>query len=171
MTNDEWAKSTNAPAMLEALRSQTPDYFNTLTTPLHRYFVACCWKIEHLILQKHLRNGLIGTEKWSNGLISDKELYKLDWHAEAVCFGLDYAETTEEINEVRILIESIDQLKAMSFEDARDLLREAAYFAEGALIYPTMKRRPYFKRMFISQFLCPDLLRTHVYPNFDNLVH
>ncbi|MEP3655723.1 MAG: hypothetical protein ABJO36_12580 [Litorimonas sp.] len=166
MTNEEWAASTSAPTMLEALRAQNPDYFQTLTPILHRYFIACSWRIKHLIPQKGLRNGLQGTEKWADGLITDQELYDLDWHAEADCFAFDYADTKEDIREIEKLIASIDQLRTMKFEDAAAMLREAAYFAEGTLIYPKMKRRPYFKRLFISQFLCPDLLRKHIHAPF-----
>lgn len=153
--------------MLEALRTQNSEYFQTLTSILHRYFIACSWKIKHLIPQKGLRNGLRGTEKWADGLITDEELYDLDWHAEADCFAFDYADTEEDIEEIRSLISKIDELKAMNFDDASALLKDAAYFAEGTLIYPKMKRRPYFKRMFTSQFLCPDLLRHFIEAPFD----
>lgn len=101
MTNQEWATSTSAPVMLEALRTQEPVFFQTLTSTLHRYFIACSWKISYLIPQKGLRNGLRGTEQWADGILTDNELYDLDWHAEADCFALDYAETEEDLREIK----------------------------------------------------------------------
>lgn len=162
MNNEEWATSTSAPKMLSELHDQHPDYFNTLTPILHRYFLACSWKVKHLIPQKSLRDGLRGAEKWIKGQITDQELNRLDWHAEAVCFAFDFAETNEDISQIKDLIDSIDELKGTSFSDAKDLLREAAYFADFAMIYPGLSSAPYDNKLCTSQFLCPDLLRDYL---------
>jgi len=166
MTNEEWATSNSAPAMLEALRTQEPTFFQTLTSTLHRYFIACSWKIKHLIPQKGLRNGLRGTEQWADGLITDEELYKLDWYAEADCFTFDFLDRDYNLKEVKKIIASIEQLKTVNFDEAVALLSDAAYFAEGTLIYPKIQRAPYYKRLFTSQFLCPDLLREFIVKPF-----
>lgn len=92
----------------------------------------------------------------------------MDWHAEAACFAFEYADSQEDINEIKLLIKGIQELDGMSFEDAKTLLKEAAYFAEGSLIYPTMKRKPYFRRLFVSQFLSADLLRRYIQPSFSD---
>lgn len=164
MTKDDWNTSKSAPDMLSALHTQNSDYFKTLIPILHRYFLACCWKIKHLIPQEGLRNGLLGTEKWIKGEIDDKELYRLDWHSEAECFIIDYAETTVELKEIQKLIDSIDELKNLSFDDAKNILKKAAYFANTTMVYPGINHAPFVKSLCTSQFLCPDLLRKHVNP-------
>ena len=77
MTNDEWAVSTSAPAMLKALHTNDPEYFETLVPDLHRYLIGCCWKIKYLVPQEHLRNGLRGAEKWIEGEITDEQFLSL----------------------------------------------------------------------------------------------
>lgn len=52
-------------------------------------------------------------------------------------------------------------------EEARALLLRAAYFAEGAMIYPRFDDLPWVDSLFTSEFLCPNLLREHLKPNFD----
>jgi len=167
MTKEEWNISKSAPEMLMALKIQNPDYFNTLIPTLHRYFLACCWEIKHLIPQKHLRNGIRGAEAWIEGKIDDDELSKLDWHAEAECFMTDYAETQEDHQEIQSLIDGIEELQDMQFEDAKKILKNAAYFAQGSMIYPKINHAPYVKSLCTSQFLCPNLLRDFVSPKFE----
>lgn len=79
--------------MLLALHTQNPEYFKTLIPILHRYFLACCWKIQHLIPQEDLRKGILGAEKWIEGKIDDEKLNRLDWYAEAVCFAFEHIKT------------------------------------------------------------------------------
>jgi len=167
MTKEEWNTSKSAPDMLMALNVQNADYFKTLVPTLHRYFLACCWEIKHLIPQKHLRNGIRGAEAWIEGKIDDDELSKLDWYAEAECFMIDYAETQEELKEIESLIDGIEELQDMQFEEAKGILEEAAYFAQGSMIYPKINHAPYVKSLCASQFLCPDLLRDFVSPKFE----
>lgn len=116
-----------------------------------------------------MRNGLLGAEKWIDGEIDDDELNRLDWHAEAVAFGLDYAKTPEDLAEIQILIDSIEEVRSLPFKQAHARLREAAYFAEGAIIYPQISQLPWWDRMFTSEFLCPHLLREHIRPDFSSL--
>lgn len=165
MTKEDWEASNSASDMLRFLHLKHPNYLKALIPDLHRYFIACCWKIKHLIPQKHLRNGLRGAEKWIAGEIDDEELYRLNWYAEAECFALDYAKTQEDVEEIQTLINGIDGLKGMEFEDARQLLKKAAYFAEISMVYPKINHAPYVKSMCKSQFVCADLLREHISPD------
>lgn len=152
--------------MLEALYLKDPDNFDALIPEIHKYLIVCSWNIQHLIPQEGLRNGLRGAEQWLEGKLTDEELNRLNWYAEADAFALDYAKTPKDFAEIQSMIDGIDELKGMSFEDAKDRLKRAAYFAQGAMIYSRM-RNPYWKRMFGSEFLCPDLLRQHMTPNFE----
>ena len=167
MTSEEWATSDDAPLMLRALFDQQPDFFRTQVPQLHRYLIACCWKHQHLIPQKGLRNGLRGAERWIVGEITNEELYRLNWYAEAEAFAIDYAKTPEELAELRALIESINEIRNLPFEQARKTLLRAAYFAEMAMIYPTFRRLPWTKPLFTSDLLCADLLRECVFPHFN----
>jgi len=164
MTKEEWEVSKSAPDMLSALNIHNPTYFRTLIPNLHRYFLACCWKIQHLVPQKHLRNGIIGAEKWIEGKIDDEELYRLDWHAEAACFAFEYPQSPEDIEEIQVLINGIKELDGMKFAVSKELLKKAAYFVDSSMMYPKINHAPFVKSLCTSQFLCADLLREHIKP-------
>lgn len=167
MTNEEWAVCNNAYDMLEAIHIKDPTYFKSLVTQLHRYLIACSWKHKHLIPQSYLRIGLLGAEKWLDGDITDKDLSDLNWYAEAEAFMLDYAKTPEDFAEIQEMIDGIEELKDMTFDEARKKLKAAAYFAEAAMIFSRLRGSPFHKKRFKSEFNCPNLLRQHIAPNFD----
>ncbi|NQX94275.1 MAG: hypothetical protein HRT64_05050 [Erythrobacter sp.] len=122
-----------------------------------------------------------GAERWIAGEITTEELYHLDWYAEAEAFLLDYAKDPDELLEIETMIAGVEELQDLPFEEARRLLTKAAYFAEGSMIYPTLRmgtaqKRPeraklkperWSDRLFRSEFLCPDLLRSHIWPDFE----
>lgn len=166
MTNEEWATSTDASAMLEGLYRQDPSVFKKLVPVLHRYLLACCWKIKHLIPQQALRDGLVGAEQWAKGEITDEAFNAIEWYAEAEAFALDFAETPDEIEEVKTLVASISRLDGLPFEEAHQLMIRAAYFADSAMVYPSITPGPFCTYLFGSEFLCPDLLRDFIQPNF-----
>lgn len=165
MTNEDWAISTSAPIMLAGLYLQDPVHFKTLAPKLHRYFLSCCWKIKHLIPQKGLREGLRGAEKWIDGEITDTEFWRLEYIAEADAFAFENVESPEEIEELKSLIASVDMLKDVSYDIAHQILMEAAYFTNSAMVYPALNTVPYDERLCTSIFLCPELLRKHIQPN------
>ena len=165
MTNEDWSTSTSAPIMLAGLYLQDPVHFKTLVPTLHRYFLACCWKMKHLIPQKDLRDGLRGAEKWIDGEITDEEFWKLEWYAEAEAFALENVESPEEIEELKALIASVEKLKDVDYDIAHQILKEAAYFTDGAMVYPTLNTAPYDEALCTSRFLCPELLRKHIQPH------
>lgn len=168
MTNEEWATSKSAQDMLADLHREQPAFLATQISQLHKYFIACSWKHKHLIPQKHLRNGLRGAEDWIDGKIDDDELNRLNWFAEADCFAIDYAKSADELDEIRNLISEIEELAGLSFDEARDMLLKAAYFADISMIYPKLRPVPWIKSLFTSQLLCPDLLRKYIFPSFDD---
>ena len=166
MTNEDWAVSTSAPIMLAGLYLQDPVHFKTLVPELHRYFLACCLKIKHLIPQKSLREGLTGTEKWIDGEITEKEFWDLEWKAEAEAFVFENIESHEEVENLKALIASIEILKDTDYDIARQILMEVAYFTNSAMVYPALNTAPYDESLCTSRFLCPKLLREHVQPHF-----
>jgi len=102
-----------------------------------------------------------------NGLITDKELCNYDYDAKSEAFFLDYAKTPEELEKLGTLIKGIEELSDLTFEESQELLRKAAYFTEGSMIYPMINSSPFVEGLCTSQFLCPDLLREYVKPDFD----
>ena len=171
MTNEDWETSTSAPIMLTGLYLQDPEHFKSLIPVLHRYFLACCWKIEHLIPQKALRDGLRGAEKWIDGKITDEEFRRLEWSAEAEAFAFENPDTAEEQKELEDLIDSVEFLKDTSYETAHYIMKKAAYFVDTAMVYPTINHAPYVESLCTSRFLCPDLLREYLQPNFKENPH
>ena len=101
MTNEDWATSTSAPIMLAGLYLQDPKQFESFVPILHRYFLACCWKIKHLIPQQGLRDGLRGAEQWIENEITDEEFWRLEWVAEAEAFAFENVDSPKEIKELR----------------------------------------------------------------------
>ena len=168
--------------MLEGLYLQDPENFETLVPTLHQYFLGCCWKIKHLIPQKALRKGLQGAEDWIDGLITDEDFNDLEWSAEAAAFAFEYREDLEgaeyqeyltssehheTVTEIKALIASITELEGMPYEQARQLLMDAAYFTDSAMVYPTISPGPFDKVLCTSEFLCADLLRKFIQPTFE----
>ena len=166
MNKEDWAQSGNAPQMLKALHQEQPKFFASQIPQLHRFLIACCWKHKHLIPQHHLRNGLRGAEKWLEGEVTSDELNKLNWYAEAEAFAFDYAKTEDDFNKLRKLIASVPELNGMPFSEAKQLMQNAAYFAECAMIYSNFRDLPWIGRLFTSPFLCADLLRQHIKPSW-----
>ncbi len=164
MTNEEWLNSQSASDMLVKLHAAQPRFLKSQIRNLHRFLIACCWKHGNLIPQEGLQNGLRGAERWLAGEIGDDELNRLNWYAEADAFILDYGTQPNDIVHIQALIDSIDEVRDMPFEQARTRLLDAAYFAEGAMIYPLIKPSPWWDRMFSSEFLCAQLLREHIKP-------
>ena len=165
MTNQEWLNSQSAGDMLAKLHAAQPRFLKNHVRSIHQFLIACCWKHQNLIPQEGLRNGLRGAERWLAGEIGDDELHRLNWYAEAEAFLLDYGSNPDDIGHIKALIDSIDEVRDMPFEQARSRLLDAAYFAEGAMIYPLIKPSPWWDRGFTSAFLCPQLLREHITPD------
>jgi hypothetical protein len=165
MTNEEWLNSQSASDMLAKLHAEQPRFLKSQIRNVHRFLIACCWKHGNLIPQEGLRNGLRGAEQWLAGEIGDDELNRLNWHAEADAFLLDYGKEPEDIVQIKALIDSIDEVRDLPFKQARKRLLDGAYFAEGAMIYPLVTPLPWWDRMFTSEFLCPHLLREHIKPD------
>lgn len=110
---------------------------------------------------------MVGAEKWLAGDLPKDELLRLERYAEGEAFMLDYAKTDEELAELAEMVRGIPQLDGMEFEEARELMKDAAYFTDGAIIYSMFRRLPWVRYLLTSSFLCPDLLREYIEPVFD----
>ncbi len=165
MTNEEWESSDSANNMLSMLHNKQPYFLRTQIRQIHKFLIACCWKHKHLIPQDGLRDGLKGAEKWLAGEIDYTEMARLDYNSEADAFLLDYCKNESDIAEIQNLIDNIEEVRDMPFDDARSILKDAAYFANGTMNYPFLSTAPWVDSLFESDFLCPDLLREYLSPN------
>ena len=164
MTEEEWNRSTNAKEMLTHLREERPRFFNSQQRQLQRFLIGCCWKNEDLLATNGLKEAVRNAERYLDGAVKRQDLDRLDYDAEAEVFGIQYAESLDRIAEVQALIDGIDRLKGVPFEAARELLVEAAYFAERTLIYPDIHRQRWVMKVFNEKFISADILREHVCP-------
>ena len=164
MKEEEWKKSTSAKEMLSFLREERPRFFKSQVRELQQFLVACCWKNEDLLVDKNSRDAVRNAERYLDGEIDEKELYRLDWYAEAAVFGILYAESLERIDELKSLIEGVERVRGLPFETARETLLEAAYLADYTLIYPGIHNQHWVMKVFNEKFTSADLLREHVRP-------
>ena len=118
-----------------------------LDRALHRYYLASCRAIWDLLPQEASRRGVELAEQFLEGAVSADDVSEYNWHVEGAAFCIDYNVDPEAIDrwiaEVRGLPES--KLRSMlhptevAWEiEPRDLLMRAAYFADYAMIYPSL---------------------------------
>jgi len=164
MNKEDWALCDDAPKMLKSLHQEQPVFLAKHIPQLHRFLIACCWKHKHLIPQPHLRNGLLGAERWLEGKLTNAELSDLNWYAEAEAFAFEYAKSEKDFDKLRKLIASVPELNGIGFSDAKQLMEDAAYFAEGSMVYSRINELPWVPSLLTSKFLCADLLREYIEP-------
>ncbi|MEW6126851.1 MAG: hypothetical protein AB1757_07410 [Acidobacteriota bacterium] len=131
--------------MLKTLRVNWRGSEAQLERKLHRYYLACCRAIWRLLPQEESRRGIEVAERYVDGLATDEELNKADWHVEGAAFNIDYncdpnaiEKWIEEVqaiprDELSAMIHPIEEIADVS---PRELLERAAYFADFAVIYP-----------------------------------
>jgi hypothetical protein len=183
MTDAEWNSSDDAGAMLDYLwrqhgvslnshyllfggdmRAEPPsDAMAGLDRALHQFYVASCRRIWKLLPQEESRRGIELAEGFLAGEVSAEEITKYNWHVEGAAFDIDYNTARPEdiqrwVAEVRALsaaeLRSMLHLKEADDDiDPRELLKQAAYFADYAMIYPSLRPKgppPQGKRKFLS---------------------
>jgi hypothetical protein len=194
MTEADWHRSGDAGAMLDYLwqrRAVEPHGMdlrfggdvqdlaaaekieNDLGPSIHRFYLASCRGIWPLLPQEASRRGVELSEQFLAGEATAEELSKYNWHTEGAAFCIDYNTAPEDIARwvaaVRTLPEG--ELRAMLHPpetadqvELRELLKRAAYFADYAMIYPSLRPHgppPGNYRPFLSAAV----LRQHVgYP-------
>src|SRR5262249_7644221 len=191
MTEAEWHHSEDAGAMIDFLWQQQgvsphwtdlrfggdvrgndapPGATADLDRALHRFYLASCRGIWKLLPQEESRRGVEMAEQWLAGTVSDEDLSKYNWHVEGAAFCIDYntapADIERWVAEVRALpVAELRSLlhppEAVDEVDPRELLKRAAYFADYAMIDPSLspkRPRPESYRPFLSAAV----LRQHV---------
>ncbi len=194
MTEAEWYHSDDAGAMLDflwQLQGVLPHYTDlrlggdvkdddalarpaaVLDRALHRFYLISCRGIWKLLPQEESRRGVEMSELWLSGTITDQELSKYNWHVEGAAFRIDYNAVPEDIErwvaEVRALPEAdlqsmLHRSETTDAVEARELLKRAAYFADYAMIYPTLSPKGPPPTSY-RRFLAATVLRQYVgYP-------
>jgi hypothetical protein len=194
MTEAKWHSSNDAGAMLDFFWQQhgvTPHAIDlrfgggvkesdaaacAATNPprsLHRFYLESCRGIWKLLPQEASRRGVELAEKFLAGAATAEQVSKYNWDTEGAAFVIDYNTAPDWIAgwvaAVRAMPEA--ELRAMLHPpetadevEPRELLKRAAYFADYAMIYPSLRPQgppPGSYRPFLSA----EVLRRHVgYP-------
>lgn len=194
MTEIDWNRSEDAGVMLDflwqlrgvapagiALRfggdvqdaDATANAEDDLTPALHQFYLAACRGIWKLLPQEASRRGIELAEQFLAGVATAEVVSEYNWQTEEAAFVIDYNSAPEEIArwvaEVRALpaAELRSMLHPPETADevaAHELLMRAAYFADYAMSYPSLRPQgppPDSYRPFLSA----DVLRRHIqYP-------
>jgi hypothetical protein len=118
------------------------------TQSLHRFYLASCRGIWPLLPQLASRRGIELAEQFLAGTATAEQVSEYNWHTEGAAFVLDYNTAPEDIarwvDEVRAILDG--ELRAMLHPpetadevEPRELLKRAAYFADYAMIYPSLR--------------------------------
>ena len=182
MTEEEWQTSDDAFLMIEYIWrrkniSVSPlpkiggnmNRLHDSSVDLHRYYLACCRSIWPLLPQEPSRRGVELAEHWLEGGVSTEELNKFNWDVEAAAFNIDYNIEPNEIERWVADLRANDSYRHLLHPpetaggiDPRELLKRAAYFADYAMIYPSLKPlgpppenyRPFLDAKLLRQFVC-----------------
>jgi hypothetical protein len=192
MTEEEWYHNDNAGVMLDYLWAQygvspapidlrfggnmnaySPGAMAGLDRALHGYYLACCRGIWKLLPQEASRRGVERAEQFLAGMVSGEELRKHNWDVEGAAFCIDYNTDPEAIGHWVAEVQAVPEAELQSMLhppgtiheiEPRELLKRAAYFADYAMLYPSLSPKgppPMSYRVFLSA----DVLRQFVeYP-------
>jgi len=190
MTKDDWFQCNDAAIMIQYLWTREPfhsiaekfknypnsedftDYQN-ITLPLYKYYLACCREIWLLLPQEESKKGIRLAEQYIDGRVSWDKISEYNWDVEAAAFTFEYDSEPEKIKTwvkeaesfsgelISKILNNDDNKKKI---DTRSLLMDAAYFADYAMIYPSIQPMGLPSSSY-HKFLFHDLLREYVeYP-------
>ncbi|HEY1191037.1 MAG TPA: hypothetical protein VGE74_25615 [Gemmata sp.] len=151
-----------------------------LTRALHRFYLASCRGIWPLLPQEASRRGVELAEQFLAGAVAAESVNEYNWHTEGAAFRIDYAAAPGDVEAIAQWIVEIQALPAGELRamlhppetadevEPRELLLRAAYFADYAMIYPSI-RPPGPPPDSYRPFLSAEVLRRHVsYPGLAN---
>jgi hypothetical protein len=193
MTEAEWHRSDDAGAMLDFLwqrQGVSPDEIDLrfggdvkasgagddLSHSLHRFYLASCRRIWPLLPQEASRRGVEMAEQFLAGEVTSEQVSEYNWHTEGAAFRIDYAAAPGDTEAIAHWVAEVQTLPASELRsmlhppetagevEPRKLLLRAAYFADYAMLYPSLRPHgppPVSYRPFLSA----EVLRRHVgYP-------
>jgi hypothetical protein len=173
MTKREWLECADARPMLEVVWQHFGGDESILVPRIHRYLIACGRRIWRLLPDDGSRLGIEVAERFVEGEASVTKLRKTRWYTEGSAFTIDYdtepllvQRWIDEINaiprhELAALLHPPDIADKI---DARQLLKQAAYFADFAAHFPFFLRTCFFWRpehpaSHYALFLSAELVR------------
>ncbi|WP_445365733.1 hypothetical protein ACJJJB_03280 [Microbulbifer sp. ANSA001] len=183
MTKDEWNNCCDAPDMIEFVWRQEPfrtvserfkeypatndwkDYLD-IEMPLYKFYIACCREIWLLLPQNESKRGVELAEQYIRGETEWEELSRYNWYVEGAAFTFDYETDTEKVSLWVEETESshMELIEKLGSSNTLDLLKDAAYFVDYAMIYPSIQPKGSPSACY-HKFLQPKLLRKLVkYP-------
>jgi hypothetical protein len=188
MTKDEWLKCKNASLMIKFLWTQEPyssvakkfevyptseDWMDYLSVemPLYKFFLSSCRNIWSLLTQEESRKGIELAEGFIEGKVKWDSVSEYNWHVEGAAFCFEDPPDQERID---IWIKDVEnhssdlinkfRIEGKEEISTQELLKQAAYFADHAMVYPSIQPKGLSKDKY-NKFLCPNLLRQYVnYP-------
>ena len=163
MTADPGKTACDVSALLDALW-EIPGVDETeLVARLHAYFIASARRISRLLPQEASRRGIDIAARYVAGEAAEDELTGYDYYSEGAAFNIDYncdpASIARWVDELAAMNEDelaslYDQSHAAEPVGPREILKQAAYFANFAMNYPFISRpRKSWKRYvpFLSE--------------------
>ena len=146
------------------------DYLS-VELPLYKFYLSACRNIWPLLTQEESRKGIELAEGFVEGKVKWDSVSEYNWYVEGAAF---YFEDPADQERIDIWIKDVESQSSDLINKIRndseeknctqELLKQAAYFADYAMIYPSIqpKGSPYDA---FNKFLCPKLLRQYVnYP-------
>ncbi len=193
MTKNEWEVCDDVKSMIEFLWEQEPylsirekfisyppkenwkEYLK-YELPLYQFYLESCSNIWDLLPQEESRKGIELAQEFASGKVSWDAVSEYNWHTEGAAFFIEYNSNPDKIAVWCKDVESIPQKKinkminakeTMEITNARDVLLNAAYFADHAMMYPSI--HPKGPPTRYTEFMFADVLRKHVsYPKWHN---
>ena len=188
MTKDEWLECKNASLMIQFLWTQEPyssvakkfevyptseDWMDYLSVemPLYKFYLASCRNIWPLLTQEESRKGIELAKEFVEGKVKCDSVSEYNWHVEGAAFCFEDPPDQEKID---IWIKDVESQSSDLINKIRnegeektctqELLKQAAYFADHAMIFPSIQPKGLPHDEF-NKFLCSKLLRQYVnYP-------
>ncbi|MCF6443074.1 hypothetical protein L1077_26975 [Pseudoalteromonas luteoviolacea] len=139
--------------------------------PLYKFYLSSCRNIWPLLTQEESRKGIELAEGFVAGKVKWDSISEYNWHVEGAAFCFEDPPDQERIDIwiKEVECQSSDLINKIRNEDeekisTQELLKQAAYFADYAMIYPSIQPKGLPCDEF-NRFLCPKLLKQHVnYP-------
>ncbi|QEF99793.1 hypothetical protein Mal15_38600 [Stieleria maiorica] len=184
MTEQQWETTDDAILMIGYIWGVTNDSRSPLpklsrgmnrshhpSVELHRYYLACCRSIWPLLPQKASRRGIELAELWVDGKVSNVELNKFNYYVEGAAFNIDYNTEPDSIEKWIADVRANDSYRHLLHPPAaadrlapREILKRAAYFADYAMVYPSLRPegpppetyRPFLSAELLRRFVAFD---------------
>ena len=94
---EEWFRTDDVARLVHLFRQKWRGEEADAELLLSRYFLACCRKVWRLLPHEASRAAVEANERYNNGLATDDEVRRAEWHAEAVWIDFDEDPTPEDV--------------------------------------------------------------------------